>query len=186
MKAAKSVFFLVVAAMPVLADAQERKAPAPPLPPAPPIMVAPPPPVMVAPRPATPLPPTTFQVEVLGGSERLWAGTLRVGNYNSASYNSTITESLEGCPADKSNLARYAPNSSRSVRIGIARRSYGYGSSENLDSFAISASWTRPGVPCEEDGTSNVSFDRPVTMSIGSRAEMKGDGGLVVRLTRIN
>lgn len=147
----------------------------------------PPPPVMVAPAPvpmiAAPsrMLPTVFQVELLGGAERLWSGELRVGGYNSASFNSTVSEAPETCPADKSDLGNYAPNFSRTIRVSVSRRGYDGGN----NGFFVSASWTRPGLPCEEYGSSTVSFDRPIKLEVGSKAEMKGDGGLVVRLTRL-
>ncbi|MFM5907051.1 MAG: hypothetical protein ACKOPO_05630 [Novosphingobium sp.] len=181
-----------MAASAATANAQDRKvAPVAVAPsPAPPVMIPPPPPIMIAPAPSAyrsqnNLPMAVFQVELIGGTERLWSGQLRLNSYNSASFNSTINEAMETCPADKANLGRYAPNFSRSVRVGLSRRNYGYGSTENSDEFAVSATWTRPGIPCQEDGTSSVSFDRPVTMTVGARTEIKGDGGLVVRLTRV-
>jgi hypothetical protein len=124
-------------------------------------------------------PATVFQVEVLGGSERLWLGDLRLGNYNNASFNSSVNEAPEICPADKSNLGSYAPNYGRSVRVSLSRRGYGV---ENV--FSANASWTRPGVVCEE-GSSTVSFDRSFKLEVGGKTELKGDGGLVVRLTRL-
>lgn len=171
------------------ASAQDKSVPMPPTPPPPPIRTVPmpPPPVMIAPPNPVPMiaapsrvPPAVLQVELLGGSERLWAGELRVGAYNNASFNSTVNEAPETCPADKSNLGSYAPNLSRTIRVSVSRRGYDAGNS----GFFVSASWTRPGLPCEEYGSSTVSFDRPVKLEIGSKAEMKGDGGLVVRLTR--
>ncbi|MCW1402224.1 hypothetical protein OKA06_07745 [Novosphingobium sp. MW5] len=116
-----------------------------------------------------------------GGAERLWSGELRVGGYNSASFNSTVSEAPETCPADKSDLGNYAPNFSRTIRVSVSRRGYDGGN----NGFFVSASWTRPGLPCEEYGSSTVSFDRPIKLEVGSKAEMKGDGGLVVRLTRL-
>lgn len=186
LRAIVPIIFTLVAST---AAAQDRPAPMPPAPPPPPIrtVVAPPPPVMVAPAPvpmvAAPsrMPPAVVQIELLGGAERLWSGDLRIGGYNNASFSSTVTEAPETCPADKSNLASYAPNSSRTIRVAVSRRGYDAGN----NGFFVSASWTRPGLPCEEYGSSTVSFDRPIKLEVGSKAEMKGDGGLVVRLTRL-
>lgn len=190
MNLAKPILLILIAASAAPLAAQNAGKVVPPtiqaVPLPPPVMIAPPPP-MAVPMVRSPnsFPPTTFQVEVLGGTERLWSGQLRVANYNSASYNSSVNEAPETCPADKSNLGRYAPNFSRSIRVGLNRRGYGYGPKEGENSFSISANWTRPGVPCEEDGSSSVSFDRTFTLEVGGKAEFKGDGGLVVRLSRV-
>jgi hypothetical protein len=175
MRAIDPIILTLVAS--TAASAQTRPEPMPPAPP-PPVMIAPPMPVPMVASPAR-LPATVFQVEVLGGTERLWAGDLRVGSYNNASFSSSVNEAPETCSADKANLGSYAPNFSRSVRVSLSRRGYGA-----ADTFNVNASWTRPGVACEE-GSSTVSFDRSFKLEVGGRTEMKGDGGLVVRLTRL-
>ena len=191
MKLATPILFTLVAASaaPLAAQSTPVTVPPPPpappviraVPPPPPVMVAPPPPVMIAPSAPKNQPPVVLQVELWGGSEKLWAGQLRVAGYNGANYNSSISEAPETCPADKSNLGYYAPNFGRSVRVNIYRRGY----SENDAQFSVSASWTRPGTPCVDTGSSTVSFDRTVTLDAGGKAELKGDGGLIVRLARV-
>lgn len=154
-----------------------------PPPPTPPVIIAPPvaPPMpTIRSAPSKPLPPVQFQVEVMGGNERLWAGALRIANYSTASFNTTITEAPETCPADKGNLGFYAPGFTRSVRVSLARRGYG-----KDGAFSVSAQWTRPGAPCEEGSSLSVSFDRTFSLEPGEKGEFKGDGGLVVRITRL-
>ncbi len=175
MRAIVPIIFTLVASTAALA--QTRPVPLPP---------APPPPVMIAPMPirtTSPvrLPAAVFQVEVLGGTERLWLGDLRVGGYGTASFNSSVNEAPETCPSDKSNLGSYAPNYGRSVRVALNRRGY----AANDDTFSVSANWTRPGVACEDSGSSTVSFDRPFKLEVGGKAEFKGDGGLIVRVSRL-
>lgn len=175
------IVFTLVAA--TAASAQTRQVQIPmPMPPAPPppVMITPVPPMIRTAAPAR-VPATVFQVEVLGGAERLWLGDLRVGGYGTASFNSSVNEAPETCPADKSNLGSYAPNYGRSVRVSLSRR--GYGANENT--FTVSANWTRPGAACEEAGSSTVSFDRHFKLDVGGKAEFKGDGGLVVRVSRL-
>lgn len=176
LRAIVPIVFTLVAA--TAASAQTRPVPMPPAPP-PPVMIAPPMPIRTT-APAR-LPATLFQVEVLGGTERLWLGDLRVGGYGTASFNSSVNEAPEICPADKSNLGSYAPNYGRSVRVALNRRGY----TPEDTSFTVSANWTRPGVACEDSGSSTVSFDRPFKLEVGGKAEFKGDGGLIVRLTRL-
>ncbi len=108
-------------------------------------------------------------------------GNLRVGAYNSASFSSSVNEAPETCAADRSNLGSYAPNYGRNVRVSLNQRSYG----PDANTFTVSASWTRPGVACEDGSTSTVSFDRPFKLEVGEKAEFKGDGGLVVRVARL-
>ncbi|MFM6932512.1 MAG: hypothetical protein ACKOUT_09750 [Novosphingobium sp.] len=182
MRAIVPIMFTLVAS--TAAAAQSRPVPMPP----PPVVAPPPPPVMIAPAPpmirtvqAARMPATVFQVEVLGETERLWSGTLRVGAYNNAAFNSSVNEAPETCPADKSNLGSYAPNFGRSVRVALSRR--GYGADDNT--FTVSANWTRPGAACEDGGSAAVSFDRPFKLDVGGKAEFKGDGGLVVRVSRL-
>lgn len=177
MRAIVPIVFTLVAS--TAASAQDSTVrPVPPAPPAP-VMIAPPMPI----RTTAPvrLPATLFQVEVLGGTERLWLGDLRVGGYGTASFNSSVNEAPETCPADKSNLGSYAPNYGRSVRVALNRRGY---TAEDA-SFSVSANWTRPGVACEDSGSSTVSFDRPFKLAVGGKTEIRGDGGLVVRLVRL-
>ncbi|WP_144039923.1 hypothetical protein [Novosphingobium sp. TH158] len=140
--------------------------------------------MMVAPTariPSPPPPPALFQVELWGGGEKLWSGQMRLANYAGASFNSTLSEAPEPCPADKSALGTYAPNQSRSLRVAINRRGY---APENPE-YTVSASWTRPAGGCEAGGTSSVSFDRPMTIAVGQKQELKGDGGLAVVVTRL-
>lgn len=185
MRAIVPIVFTLVAST---ASAQDQPAPMPPAPPPPPVVRTvprPAPPVMVAPPPMIQapahIPPTVLAVELMGGAEKLWSGELRIANYNNSSFSSTVSEAPATCPADKSNLGSYAPNQSRTIRVSVSRRGYDAGN----NGFFVSASWTRPGLPCEENGSSTVSFDRPIKLEVGSKAEMKGDGGLVVRLTRL-
>lgn len=181
MRVAVSVAFMLIAST-ASAQTAPKAVPVPVVPP-PPVMIAPPPPIAVAPPYQRQIPATVFQVEIMGGAERLWLGDLRVGNYGSATFNSSVSEAPETCAADKSNLGSYAPNYGRSIRVSISRNGYGYSSEANT--FAVNASWTRPGTPCEERGTGTVSFERPFKMDVGGRAEFKGDGGLMVRVSRI-
>ncbi len=186
MKITAPIFFVVaLAEASASANAQQHVSVPPMAPPPPPVMVSPMP-VATTLRTTTPRPAVMIAVEVMGGAERLWAGQLRVAEYNSASFNSSVNEAPETCPADKSAQGRYAPNSGRSVQLSISRRNYDRSPSGEDSNFAISAGWTRPGVACEAGGTSTVSFNRTVALAPGGKAELKGDGGLVVRVSRGN
>lgn len=171
-------FLLAVSAIGAAPGVAQQSPMPPVVPVAPAMAIAPPPPVVSIAR--SDARPASFAVELWGGNERLWAGSLRLAGHGSAWFNSTLNQAPEACPADKSELGRYAPNSTTSVRVGVSRRSYQ--AAENA--FSVSASWSRPGVPCVEDGSTTVTFDRPFDMKVGGKAEFKGDGSLMVRITR--
>lgn len=182
MRAAKSILFVAIVgtAAPLLAQSNSVPPPAPS--PIQAVKAAPPaPPLIRQIEPARALPPAVFQVEMWGGNEKLWAGQLRVGTYGGANFNSTVSDAPETCQADKSNLGFYAPNQNRSIRVSLNSRRQ----SETNTVFSISASWTRPGVACEEAGSSTVSFDRTFNLEVGGKTELKSDGGLVVKLSRV-
>lgn len=135
------------------------------------------PPYYSSSRPAR-LKPVLVTVEVAGEADILYKGDLRIGD-TAASYNSSVNEAFEACPADGTGVPRFS-NATSSVRVSVSRRERDAKAGER---FNVSVNWVRPGPPCE-GGVSTVGFDRTVSLDPGKTATLAGDAGLTVRVTR--
>lgn len=149
----------------------------------------PPPVVMVSPRPvreysaeeALLAPPAVFAIEIMGGGQKVWAGSLRVGRNDSASISMNLSEAPERCAA--AAAPSYATRG-RADAFRLSLQLYSGRSGTADDQFSINASWMRPGDPCEGGGTLSTGLERMITLAAGNSTVLKADGGLVVKLTR--
>lgn len=156
--------------------------------PPPTVTPAPPPPVFVsAPPPPAPFPsrdlgpPIDVAVEIVGEGRSLWTGSLRVGSSGSY-FNQSLTESAPAganCP----DTARI-PSLRNNVSLNLSKR-YGYAETKALN---VSVTWARPtsAPSCDEFSASqrSVSFNQSVVLPVGKPVELRGDAGLIVKLTR--
>ncbi|MBV1917504.1 MAG: hypothetical protein KUG65_05515 [Sphingomonadaceae bacterium] len=122
--------------------------------------------------------PTTIDIELSSGGERLWSGSLRLAApHGSASYSQSKNEFAGICPGkgDQRNVS-----SNENLRLNINRRY----SNQQVDQFSVTVNWTRPVAACNGGGTNTIGFQRPVELPLGGSATVSGAGGLLVRLTR--
>lgn len=121
-----------------------------------------------------------FDVEVRGGREVLWSGTLRVSGNMAGEYTQSKREAWSPCPGDAEGASRY-PYRQNELRVSLSRRN---GDGE-ADAFSITTSLIRPLESCGEgQGSRSVAITQVVTLAPGASRELTGDGGLSVRLTR--
>jgi hypothetical protein len=131
-------------------------------------------PVVVEPNAVAPI-----RVHVVADNRTLFDDELKVGRSSGASYNESRSEAANiDCSAD-----RYyggGDRSSLSVQLYL-RDEVQTGPAVNL-----SITWQRPastGV-CPNEGTRSVSLTQTVPLAPGQSATLRGDGGLVVTLSR--
>ena len=204
MKAWIMALFGVVASTATAAQPPAAAAPGPsrpvpheplatPMPPPPPIFVSPPPtpPAFYADRDgtleaqrarraeivATQQRLMTFDIEMRGAKVPLWSGSLRLrGNGNSASYTQSKQDAADSCLGENGSARQ-----TNDLRLTI-NRVY---SNEGEDRFSVAANWARPQDNCPDGvGIQTVSFQLIVAVKPGETRELRGDGGLVVTLTR--
>lgn len=182
-------YFLTVsgfaAATPASLAAQPQTMPPPP-PPAPVIMrTAPPPPVMESPADSADRiralqEVVTLDVEVTGGSERLWLGNLRVNNQQSGDYNSTMSQARLLCPGQDYERS-YGGGLQDRLTLSFQRRDW----NRDIDGFYVRISWTHPREACGGGaGQSTVGFEQGVVLRPGETKLLTGDGGLVLKVSR--
>lgn len=128
--------------------------------------------------PAAASEPTTIDVELNSGSERLWAGSLRLGApYGNATYSQSKSEFAGTCPG-KGSANNVSSN--ENLRLYINRRN----SNQQAEQYSVNVNWTRPVAPCDGGGSDTIGFERPVELPPGASVTVVGTGGLSVRLTR--
>ena len=163
----------------VVAASPGRPAAPPPLPPievVESIPVAPPPPLLVASQArflAEGVVIFPVIVEVTGAGETLWSGRLVLSNRGfGATYSANQTDANPTC-AEATTFA----TSQRSLRVSLS------GSAQDGQRLRLSVNWVRPAGGCGSD-MSTVGIERTFDLARGKAIEVRGDGGLSVRLTR--
>lgn len=158
-----------------------------PAPPAPPPIIS----VPVAPSPlavarvappiirSEPAPAVPIDVRITAGDNLLFSDTLRVARNAGASYSQSRSEASPVlCPG----FSGYDRGERSSLNIQLYWRESGG------DGPGVSASvnWQRPqgGTDCAEIGSRGVQVSQSVRLAPGESAVIRGDAGLVVRLTR--
>jgi hypothetical protein len=122
----------------------------------------------------------TIAIEIRGGGDDLWTGTLRVGgNYGNASFSQSVNEFIAPCPSDSSNPNNNSA-SNRQLNFNISRRN----PQQDANLFYINVNWTRPLPACQGEGNDTFGFNRVVSIPAGGTVTIEGVGGLSVKLSR--
>lgn len=118
----------------------------------------------------------TVAVEVSGGGQGLWNGTLRVGYPTGASVERSLTQALPvECVSDESVSYRAGRNSFQ-LRLNNPE----FPDKQARMSFTIS--WQRPAETCAEaQFTRGVELSGSLQFTDGETVTVTGDGGLVAK-----
>ena len=118
----------------------------------------------------------TVAVEVSGGGQSLWGGTLRVGYPTGASVERSLTQALPAeCDSDESTSYRAGRNSFQ-LRLNNPQ----FPDKQARMSFNIS--WQRPAETCAEaQFTRGIELSGSLQLSDGETLTVTGDGGLVAK-----
>lgn len=149
------------------------------------VMAPPPPPITAdmpggrGPRNEPPL--AMLDIEVKGGAELLWTGSLRIG-LGPSEYMENLREAREPCRGGQARDLGADRFITRQLRVFAGRTSYG--SPGAADQFVISLNWIRPVPTCEGGGSRTVSFERQVTITPGGVVRVDGDAGVTILLKR--
>ncbi len=120
----------------------------------------------------------TLDVEVTGGTERLWFGTMRINNQNSGDYTSSLRHA--GPCADGDEVGRSYNGQQNQLTVNL-RRAY----NRDIDGFTIRVGWTHPRQECGTGGgQATVGFEQGFSLRPGASIQLAGDGGLSVKITR--
>ena len=123
---------------------------------------------------------SSIAVEVTGGTQVLWRGSLRIGgNYGNANFSQSKSEFGDACPGQPAN-PNQSRNSNEQLSFNLNRTNW----QQNPDGFAVNVNWVRPITPCDGEGTTTVGFNRNITLALGQVFEIDGGNGLRVKLTR--
>lgn len=142
------------------------------------------PPPVITPRIAIPVraeqqPAIPIEVRISAGNRLLYSDTLRVARAAGANYSENRSEaSLVVCP----DTSSYDRSERSSLNVNLYWQELGNGS----PSVNVSVNWLRPesATGCAPIGTRGVQLSQVVRLAPGESAEIKGDAGLIVRLTR--
>jgi len=178
----------ILAAVTAVTAAQASEPPAivavSPAPPPPIVSVNVAPPAVVAPRIATPIrveqqPAVPIEVRITAGDRLLFSDTLRVARGSGASYSENRNEaSTLICP----DVSSYERSERSSLSVNLYWQESGNGS----PGVNLSVNWTRAegAGGCSPVGSRGVQLTQLVRLAPGESATVRGDAGLVVRLTR--
>ena len=140
---------------------------------------APPPPMMaVRSGPAEPVVAVPIHVRVAAGSQVLFDDTLRAARNSAASFEQNRSEAPVGpCPANRG----YGWGNRESLRVQL----YLMDNPQSGPQARVSVNWQRPSTAeCSAEGSRTVAVSESVPLAPGRTATIRGDGGLVVTLTR--
>jgi hypothetical protein len=180
---------IAAAAIPASGAAAAAK-PKPPVPPIDTVTVMPPPPAPVVPvlrespqdsaRIQRALQEVvTLDVEILGGGERLWLGSMRVNNQNSGEYTANLRQAPPCSSTD--DTQRYYGGLQNQLNLSIQRRGY----DSNVDGFQIRTNWVHSQQECASERRQvTVGFEQSFTLRPGESTQIVGDGGLLVKISR--
>ena len=121
-----------------------------------------------------------LQVSVFVGGERLWTGVLELNRFVGANY----MESRRGA------TVAACPEPGRGVgsghQLGVDVHKYG-GNLSDPDRYRISVNVGRsgPSADCQSTATRSLRIEEQATVGAGQSVELRGDGGLVVRIRRL-
>ena len=121
-----------------------------------------------------------IRVRVSAGDQVLFDDTLRAARNSSASYEQNRSEAPAGpCPSNRG----YGSGSNReSLRLQV----YVVEAGLNGPSARVTVNWQRPSdtAGCSSEGSRTVAVSETVPLQTGQTATVRGDGGLVVTLSR--
>lgn len=195
------IYFIVAVAIPANCTAALAKAKPPVQPPIDIVIAAPPPPVLTV---SVPPPPTrvttmpryespqdsariqralqeivTLDVEILGGGERLWLGSMRVNSQNAGEYTANLRQAPPCASAD--DAQRYYGGLQNQLNVAINRRGY----ESSVDGFQIRTNWVHSQQECASERRQvTVGFEQSFTLRPGESTQIVGDGGLLVKISR--
>lgn len=147
------------------------------------------PPPIIAATPS-PMPPTVgnvsapyvvvpIHVRIAAGNEILFSDTLRVAQNGGANFDQNRSEAPAGpCPANRS----YGYGNRQSLRVQL----YYLDAAQNGPSVRVTVNWQRPSstADCSSEGSRTVAVSETVPLQLGQTASIRGDGGLIVTLSR--
>jgi hypothetical protein len=121
-----------------------------------------------------------IHVRVAAGNQVLFEDTLRAARNSSASFEQSRSEAPAGpCPANRG----YGYGGNReSLRVQV----YVVDSGPSGPSARVTVNWQRPSdtAGCNPEGSRTVAISETVPLQPGQTATIRGDGGLVVTLSR--
>lgn len=118
----------------------------------------------------------TVAVEVSGGGQSLWSGTLRVGYPIGASVERSMTQALPvDCVVDE-NIGTRAGRNSFQLRLNNPQ----FPDKQVRMSFSVS--WQRPAETCADaQFTRGIDLSGSLQLADGESVTVTGDGGLVAK-----
>jgi hypothetical protein len=118
----------------------------------------------------------TMAVEVSGGGQSLWSGTLRVGYPTGASVERSLTQAMPvDCGADENGSYRAGRNS---FRLRLDNPQF----PDKQVRMGFSISWQRPAETCADaQFTRGIELSGSVQLVDGQSVTVTGDGGLVAK-----
>jgi hypothetical protein len=118
----------------------------------------------------------TVAVEVSGGGQSLWSGTLRVGYPMGASVERSMTQALPvDCVVDE-NAGTRAGRNSFQLRLNNPQ----FPDKQVRMSFSVS--WQRPAETCADaQFTRGIELSGSLQLADGESVTVTGDGGLVAK-----
>ena len=151
--------------------------------PSPPVIM-PPPPIVTTSRnarlPAVPGEIVPVRVRVTAGDRVLLNDVLRLTRYSGASYQESRTEaphSVCSAPGYYGNGQRSSLNVSLNLQESVERG----------HAINVRVEWQRPSDstdPCFGAGSRSISLAQTVALDLGTSQSLRGDGGLVVTVSR--
>ncbi|MDJ0978018.1 MAG: hypothetical protein QNI87_05740 [Erythrobacter sp.] len=117
-----------------------------------------------------------FRAEISGAGRLLWAGDLHLAEYNGARIETDLRDIDSQCDFSKRRIA--TRNSGVVLSLAPVDLEEGY-------RFRLKTFWARRAPDCGVDRTDTSWINQPVEIEVGEPKVFTGDGGLVVRLTRL-
>ncbi len=128
-----------------------------------------------------PYQPVVVSIDLMANSEPLWRGDLRVGGSQPATFSQ---ERLEALPVPANCVQNYGGGATQRTGITVSLTSgYSQAATGRMQVNVTLTRLTSPSSCSADQGSSRtVSFAENVTVERGKATEVRGDGGLVVRL----
>lgn len=125
-----------------------------------------------------------IQVSVAADGRTLWQGTLRVGGSQSANFSQNLNQAGEIVTCDNGTRAGMRRDS---LQVSINN---GYRNPQQPDLFNVSVTWVRSAGQSScgnyESPTRTTGLTDTAVLSGAGPVQLKGDGGLVVTLRRLD
>lgn len=129
--------------------------------------------------------PITLDIEAQVDGRRLWQGQLRTAENDDAGFNQTITQVAEAPDTPCKPLGRRLPSRADSLSLRVVQNSK---DPNGEPIFRVSATWVRsePKFVCgvRDLPQRSVMVTEDVVLSRGKVEEVRGDGGLTIRISR--